>query len=445
MTLKNTLKVSILLFLLIVGITIISGCLKHTSPNPIPTQLPSPKTTIIYQQTSLSQVKVASVYERVTEDIRFNRNLNTVINIFKETNTDLIFRGFFRWQPVPETSTSIMPGYSQDYVTQYAKAGYTYEQLKNAIDQIKASNPNTLFVGAIAAQRLNKIEFNDVTHESFTQPQTWAMALEPSEINPNYTKEEFQCLMAKRSNLIGDQISCPSGYNPESVPAYYPDITNEQYQKLLVSWAEKQIDLGADAIWIDMLFSQTNLILGETGNPNHPAAKTSYDASSKIVDEIHAYGSTKYNKHIYVGTWSYFVDFPYPPPDVDFVTIAIPAQEIKSGLNDGDWNAKKENITRKKGNIPILVFIDWSGSATAPMGVFSQTLTPAQQSEFLVKADDFFTKKGLIFVYPVHGGTFPPSSARLSFGEYNIYDSIAPEFNTYGTIKDLALKKVGVK
>jgi hypothetical protein len=61
-----------------------------------------------------------------------------------------------------------------------------------------------------------------------------------------------------------------------------------------------------------------------------------------------------------------------------------------------------------------------------------------------MNADDLFTKKGMTFIYPVHGGTFPISSTKLSFGKYNVYDSLAPEFGTYGTIKDLALKKAGV-
>ena len=283
-----------------------------------------------------------------------------------------------------------------------------------------------------------------MTHESFSQPRTWAMALDPTTLNlgsTSGTKIEGQCEAAKGLGWIGSGTSCSFGYNPATVPAYFPDITNEQYQRLLVSWAEKQIDLGADGIWIDMLFAQAGYISEQTGNPHHPAAKAAYDASSKIVDEIHAYGYSKYNKYIYVGTWSTFIEFPYSPPDIDFVSVTIPAQEIKSGLNEGNWNTQKEKITGKIGDKPILVVIDWSGSASAPLGVFSQTLTPAQQNTYLMNADDFFTKKGMIFVYPVHGGTFPLSSRRLSYGKYNIYDSLAPEFGTFDTIKELALKK----
>jgi hypothetical protein len=75
------------------------------------------------------------------------------------------------------------------------------------------------------------------------------------------------------------------------------------------------------------------------------------------------------------------------------------------------------------------------------MGTFSQDLTKAEQNAFLQNADAFFTRKGMNFVYPVHGGTFPRNSARLSFGKYAVYDSLAPQFGNYDTIKNLAQKK----
>jgi hypothetical protein len=158
------------------------------------------------------------------------------------------------------------------------------------------------------------------------------------------------------------------------------------------------------------------------------------------VDEIHAYGHAKYNKHIYVGTWWNFAEFPYSPPDVDFVTASPKSEEITGGLDEGRWDNITSTIKAKLGDVPILVFIDWSG-AGAPIDVFSQKLTPAQQSEFIRTADAFFARKGIIFAYPVHGGTFPQTSARLSFGKFGTYDSLAPEFQTYDTIKELAQNK----
>ena len=63
------------------------------------------------------------------------------------------------------------------------------------------------------------------------------------------------------------------------------DITNKDFQELLLSWAKKQIDCGADAIWIDMLYAQAKKIAQVTKDIKHPAFKESFAASARIVDE----------------------------------------------------------------------------------------------------------------------------------------------------------------
>jgi hypothetical protein len=224
------------------------------------------------------------------------------------------------------------------------------------------------------------------------------------------------------------------GWSDKS-PAYFPDITNEEYQDLLLSGAKKQIDLGADGIWIDMLFAQASLL--QKVSAGDPKVREVYDASAKAVDRIHAYGYEKYDKRILVGTWWTYAEFPYPAPDVDFVTASPEPKEITGGLDERRWDLLKDKV----GDVPMIAFIDWSGTADSPLGVFSQNLTPEQQDEFLVEADAFFARKDIIFAYPVHGGTFPQSSKRLSFGKYGIYDALAPEFRTYDTIKGLAVNK----
>ena len=71
------------------------------------------------------------------------------------------------------------------------------------------------------------------------------------------------------------------------------------------------------------------------------------------------------------------------------------------------------------------------------MGVYSQELSKEEQREFLKIADEFFSRKGIIFVYPVHGGFMGQDAKILSFGKLKTYDSLAPEFETYETIKSL--------
>lgn len=75
------------------------------------------------------------------------------------------------------------------------------------------------------------------------------------------------------------------------------------------------------------------------------------------------------------------------------------------------------------------------------MGVFSQYLSKEEQREFIEKADIFFAKKGINFIYPLHGGYMGQDAKILSYGISRVYNSLAPEFQTYETIKNLAENK----
>jgi hypothetical protein len=385
----------------------------------------------------LLHIKIASHYERISDGAEISRSIDEVANIFKETNTELIFRSFWRWMPVPESSNDMINGGPADLIRKAAKAGYTYQQYKDAASKIKEKTPNMILVGAISAQRVNKAEINPVTREVLGQDKTWEMAFDPGKWKLDVSKEETQCKMTKSWHWIDPKVAYSSGYNFKNAAAYFPDITNEQYQKLLLSLAEKQIYSGADAIWIDMLFYQASFIADNTKNPNHPAVKAAFEAAAKIVDDIHNYGYSK-GKYVYVGTWWTFTDLPYTPPNVDFVTATPTSEEISAKtINEAEWLSTHEKIIAQMGDIPMFIFIDY-GNDGLPLAVFSQTLTPEQQNQFLRDADAFFTNNGMVFVYPIHGGFMGQSATKLAFDNKN-YDSLA--FDTYGTIKDLAAQK----
>jgi hypothetical protein len=439
---RKTTKV--LIALLIIGIVLTSGCLLRKTgvdegAQEVPTLEPTTVATepdSIEPEGELSQVKVSVLYERVTDGVVIGRTIDEVVNIFKDTKTDFILRGFFRWNPVPNTPSTVLTGYPANYAKTSAAKGYTYQQYSEAISEIKTEMPDVIFCGAITAQRLNRIEYNPITHETLKQEKTWDMAFDPEKWNFDVSKKETQCKLTKSWNWISSYTECPDDYNPKSVPAYFPDITNEKYQELLLSWAKKQIDIGADAIWIDMLFKQANIIQKNTGDPHHPAVKESYEASSKIVDDIHEYGESK-GKYIYVGTWWNFVEMPYPPPDVDFVTATPEPQEVMDKkLDEEGWLNMKSEVREKSGDVPIFVFLDF-GNDGLPLAIFSQKLTKSEQKMFLKEMDEFFHENKMNFVYPVHGGFMGASATKLSFGEFKIFDLLSPEFENYGAVKEL--------
>jgi hypothetical protein len=403
-------------------------------------------------QQRMSQVKVAIVYERLSDGIGFGRSVDDVADLVVETQADLIFRAFFRWQPVPESPESILAsscGLPSDYVAKKAAIGYTYKQYADALHTIKAARPDVLVVGAIAAQRLNAFEIDDSSSACIGPDGdhgTWSMAFDPTTLQLGVTKNALQCEVGKDLGFVDRSFDCTGYDHATSASAYFPDITNQNYHDLVLAHAKKQIDLGVDAIWIDMFFVQA-LVLSKKFPGNPSAAQSAHEAASRIVDDIHAYGTTKYNKRIAVGTWWNNADLPYAPPDLDFVTATASYDEVEAiQLQDSWWTTTQATIAGKWPTIPVFVDIDWGNGAT-PMFAFSQDLSPAQQCEFCTMADDFLAKKGMVFVYPVHGGTFQPkpedggSGGHLCWG-FGTYDSLySPDCYTYPCIKQLAQGK----
>ncbi len=386
----------------------------------------------------LSDVRVAVLYDKVTDGALIGRTMDDVVQILRNIHAGLVFLGFERWLPVPESPEKIDPailqlyrdvtGLSEEQVTAaIGQSGYSYEALHRALAEIENRLPNTLVIGGIHAQRVNLAEQDDETGEVDDPSATERLALDPGKFGLDISKDELQQQLQEYFSL-------------ES--AYFPDITNPDFQKLLLSWAARQIDEGADGIWIDALFSQARAFERLTGDANDPAVRESYQAASRVVDEIHAYGETKYGRHIVVGTWWTFVDLPHSPPAVDFVTVSPSPAEIRARALDGNrWQAMLSRIRETCGQVPVLAFIDWGGSESQT-AIFSQELSPDEQRALLRDMDGFFGSTGVLFAYPVHGGFMGANAARLAFGKLHYYDSLAPEFDTYRTLVKLAVAKL---
>ncbi len=388
-----------------------------------------------FSATALGNVKVAIVYERLN-DARPRRSIEEQIRILKDTRVDFILRASWRWNPLPNSCSAddiakvtfkkpedITPELKQTCVD----SGYSFEDMKKIVQKIKQEIPNITIIGAIPAQKINEKEVNEVTGETFDEAQTAQMALDPKKWGiSSPTKDEFQSSLRKKYSSSG----------------LYPEITNPKVQELMLSWAKRQIEAGMDGVWIDLLDSQAGALWAVTNNVDHPAVKESYEAASKLVDEIHKYGES-IGRHVYVGTWSYG-EAPYPAAGLlDFVTESPTQKEIyNKKFDDGAWNSKLATIDRKFGNIPIFIFVDWADD-NGQLAIFSQKLSKEEQSSVLREADSFFESKGTKFTYPVHGGSTGSHATVITYGKYNWYDSLAPEFQTYGTIKELAQAKAG--
>jgi len=134
--------------------------------------------------------------------------------------------------------------------------------------------------------------------------------------------------------------------------------------------------------------------------------------------------------------------YDYREAKLDFVTTTPTSEEVSlEKFDEAKWDKINAGIKNKFGGIPHFAFIDWGGGPNRPMDIFSQQLNKNQQSEWLKKADAFFQSKGIIFIYPIHGGDFWGNPKVKMFGKFTKYDALAQEFDTYETIKEPANKK----
>jgi len=392
----------------------------------------------------LSDVRVATFYKTVTDGKLLNRSYGDVVNIIGGVKTDLIFHAFECWRTCPEHCEDIASAPKewlkekdiQELINKCEESGYSYTKFQNANTELKAKLPDVIISTAILWQFLNPHGRNPITGEFLMRDDTWEMALDPSKWGIPVTKEKFQTEWAKSAGWIEIEPSYPK----EQLPFYFPDVTNPDFQELFLSHAKRPIDAGADAIWIDMLYRPANLLAQLSEDPTHISVQESSEAISKIVDEIHKYGLSK-GRWVYVGSWGLSEEFPFPLADLDFVTLTISPEEILNGrMNKGVWDEKLDKVRKQHSNAQIFVFFDY-GFDNSPMETFSQRLTSEKQKEFLKYADEFFAERGVILVYPVHGGSMGKNPKVLSFGKYEGYDSLVHEFQTYETIKELAEEK----
>jgi len=328
--------------------------------------------------------------------------------------------------------------------------------LQRAVSEIKRELPNTLFCGIVMPGAIGhllpkdedfplpaRVEFNPKTGEFIEGADLWEMATDPGKWGINVSKERFQYDEAQYHHWVPTDLDFEL-YDWRKAKAIFPDITNARYQELFLSWAQQMIDCGADVIWFDVPWWQAMLLKRITEDVNHPAVKESLEAVSKIVDEIRKYGQRE-GKRIYVGSWpagTSHLKADFHTADWDFVTMSPKPSEVEEmKLDQARWDRDITAVRKRYGDVPILAHIDWGSSINTPLGIFSQRLNREEQMEFLKTADDFFYRNGAIFIYPICGGYMGTNATKLSYGRIPLYYSRAPEFQTYDTIKQLALSK----
>ncbi len=400
----------------------------------------------------IASARVGVLFQRLSDGMVLARG-DDVPSILAGLHTDVVFRAWFSWWPCPPDCEGLPPGWREDC----ASEGYSYRHLADAIAAIRAVRPGIVVIGAIPAQELPRTTFVPGTFDLLDYPETWDMALDPGKWGLPLSKKQFQCYYGRSESWVeGDCATADAWYDPARVPAYFPDLTDPRVQALLRGKARAQIEAGADAIWVDLLVAQARLMYritcgtdGTTCDPAHPAVLESYAAARDLVEGIRA-DAAALGRDVAVGSWGsemiLDVMTTEPPPPLDFVTATPSAEEVLAGnLDPSRWDEWLASVRATYGDVPVIAFIDWASTSDTPLGVFSQVLSPAEQREFLRRADAFFAARGILFAYPVHGGYMGNDATVLSHGRWFTYDSMAPEFDTYGTIQELARLRAGAR
>ncbi len=372
--------------------------------------------------------------ERTTEEL---------LKIVDETNPDLILRSVTRGGPWT--------------VTNFNKA-------KANVSAIKTRFPNILIIGNLFFQVIGKVETDDITGTQYSSDYVYNnLAFDPAKFGiTSITKCEYQC--------FDDTICiCKGPGEAQTRIRWIPDITIPEVQTLFIHQAEKLLQTGIDGIWIDELFFNVRFL--EKNNASETNIQKCVDASIYVCTEIKKM-STLYGKMPLISTWYNKSNVPYYLNNIywndkffDFLTIAAPNQlEIQSLTTTRDFDDMINTMKLYHNSAPLITYIDW-GYKKHPLWYFSQWYPgyidcceatdsiinrekrTQHQKDVLITFTKIFNEKGIIWAYPVHGGgtckgldctieVDGPCCVR-SYGSYHIYDSQAPEFQTYYIIVEL--------
>ena len=367
------------------------------------------------------------------------RSVEEVAQILKELNADFVMQGLSHYSPCVDTCSRWSSLRKQE---KCEKMGYAYDLMAEAVDTVKSETGAKIGGAALiqffwAEQWDSEVEFN----RWLTRDDTWELALDPSSFGLPVSKEEFQKWFWKQ--FKGVDITDPKN----EMGFYLFDPTLSDVQNIFADLLEAQLNCGVDAFWWDMLLLPVSALLHYGVPVEHTAIQEIYEGCKEIASF-----TKKKVTHIMWSYWRLEYDYglfsEYGAPPVDICLDLIGTEEISSQvMNEDRWNTIQQYVQNIYGNLPHFTRLDF-GSGRTGLYVFAEELTVEEANEFLTIAEDFFQQRGILLILPVHGGNpCDPSQIsqnlcpKLAYGQYNWYDSLAPEFDTYDTIKSICSQR----
>ncbi len=331
--------------------------------------------------THASQLKIVSLYESIIDT-----NISTLTSILEETHTDIIFRAYFR-------------GYHRNLDPR------DYSKLAGTIRAIKTKLPWVQVMGGISCSAIYY----------------------PGDYWPNLTRISAetarQMLWVLPNGSLGHHSSFP-----------WPilDLSKPLTRQFIEAYAYRFIDAGIDSLFFD----EVDLILNIAPRYGLNVTRQPYlEAWTEIVHAVKDYARRSRGRDVLVTLNSGYVNSIGEPsaeiwPGQDFITVSFNPNTIKSQSNQDDWQGFKRQIEKTYGHLmPIMAFIDW-GVGETPLSIFA-SLSGSKQIALLKLLHDVSAREGLLFVYPLRGGTISGSAVNYQ----NTYD--ARKQGTLSTIVQL--------
>lgn len=306
------------------------------------------------------------------------------VRILKDTSTQIVFRGFFRW--------------SHQDPSWETKLGVILASIKREIP--------IHFMGAVSLR-------------SFVIGDTWPNGTALS------TEEVKQIVFTLPNGTIW------TGTETEE-PVI--DIAKPLARRFVVAWANLQVDAGVDSIFFDEVeyAAMRKIEMGVLRDISQY-----YDYWKDIVSQVKTYAIAKYGRQVLVTVNQGWVnpvgEKPYMDlwPYQDFISTSFSLTTVKTSQPQDDWQTLRARMTLAYGHqLPIIGFLDW-GFSDSPMARYS-VLPKDQQVKMLKMLHESALRNDLHFAYPIAG-------AECYNGEPN--NSL--EDGTYETIRVLANSLLG--
>ncbi|MCD6410960.1 MAG: hypothetical protein J7L20_00830 [Thermoplasmata archaeon] len=140
----------------------------------------------------LKDVKVVAEYTWLGRgQFYLNRSVEDDIEILKDLKTDWVYLGFRYRLPIPYSPFEEPDFFNEVEIKEAERRGYTFLQLKEAIEKLHQEMPDTLFTGGLGIEFFYSKDRDSITGEIINASKAWKMALDPQEYGSLYQKRNF--------------------------------------------------------------------------------------------------------------------------------------------------------------------------------------------------------------------------------------------------------------